>query len=47
MPHLRDTKTRGDLLVQVQVMIPQKLTDRERELFRQLAQFRPSDTREG
>ena len=33
MPHLRDSKTRGDLLVQVQVMIPQKLTERERELF--------------
>jgi len=46
MPHLRDTKTRGDLLVQVQVMIPQKLTERERELFRELARLRQGDTRE-
>ena len=46
MPHLRDTKTRGDLLVQVQVLIPQKLTERERELFRELAKLRQGDTRE-
>jgi len=46
MPHLRDTETRGDLLVQVQVMIPQKLTERERELFRELARLRQGDTRE-
>ena len=46
MPHLRDTKTRGDLLVQVQVMIPQKLTERERELFRELDRLRQGDTRE-
>jgi curved DNA-binding protein len=46
MPRLRDTKTRGDLLVQVQVMIPQKLTEREQELFRQLARLRQGDTRE-
>ena len=39
MPHLRDSKTRGDLLVQVQVMIPQKLSERERELFRELAKL--------
>jgi curved DNA-binding protein len=43
MPHLRDSKTRGDLLVQVQVMIPQKLTERERELFRELAKLRPGN----
>ena len=46
MPHLRDTKTRGDLLVQVQVLIPQKLTEREQELFRELAKLRQDDTRE-
>jgi curved DNA-binding protein len=46
MPHLRDAKTRGDLLVQVQVLIPQKLTERERELFRELAKLRQGDTRE-
>ena len=46
MPHLRDAKTRGDLLVQVQVIIPQKLTERERELFRELAKLRQGDTRE-
>jgi curved DNA-binding protein len=46
MPHLRDAKTRSDLLVQVQVLIPQKLTERERELFRELAKLRQGDTRE-
>jgi curved DNA-binding protein len=46
MPHLRDAKTRGDLLVQVQVLIPQKLMERERELFRELAKLRQGDTRE-
>jgi len=46
MPHLRDAQERGDLLVQVQVLIPQKLTERERELFRQLAKLRQGDTRE-
>jgi len=46
MPRLRDAKTRGDLLVQVQVMIPQKLTEREQELFRQLARLRQGDTHE-
>ena len=46
MPHLRDTQARGDLLVQVQVIIPQKLTERERELFRELAKLRQGDTRE-
>ncbi len=46
MPHLRDTQARGDLLVQVQVLIPQKLTERERELFRELAKLRQGDTRE-
>jgi curved DNA-binding protein len=40
MPHLRDTQTRGDLLIQVQVILPQKLTERERELFRELAKLR-------
>ncbi len=46
MPHLRDATARGDLLVQVQVLIPQKLTERERELFRELAKLRQGDTRE-
>ena len=40
MPRLREPQTRGDLLVKVRVMIPQTLTERERELFRQLAALR-------
>jgi curved DNA-binding protein len=40
MPRLRDSQTRGDLLVKVRVTIPQTLTEPERELFRQLAALR-------
>jgi len=39
MPAVRG-KDRGDLLVQVSVTIPRNLTDRERELFRELASLR-------
>jgi molecular chaperone DnaJ len=40
MPHLGGA-TRGDLLVKASVMLPTHLSDKERELFRQLAQSRP------
>jgi curved DNA-binding protein len=43
MPKLRDSQTRGDLKVTVRVMIPQRLTARERELFQELARFRQGD----
>jgi molecular chaperone DnaJ len=41
MPHLGKTG-RGDLLVKVNVIIPTKLTEKEKELFRQLNQLRPA-----
>lgn len=40
MPHLSKPDRRGDLLVQVRVAIPQKLTARERELFEELRRLR-------
>ena len=40
MPHLRDSKTRGDLWVKVRVTIPQHLSEREQELFQELARLR-------
>jgi curved DNA-binding protein len=43
MPKLRDPQARGDLKVQVRVMLPQRLTARERELFQELAKLRQED----
>ena len=40
MPKLREPASRGDLRVKVRVMIPQRLTARERELFQELARLR-------
>jgi curved DNA-binding protein len=40
MPHLRESKTRGDLWVKVRVTIPQHLSKREQELFQELARLR-------
>ncbi|MDI7276513.1 MAG: J domain-containing protein [Anaerolineae bacterium] len=40
MPRLRDPSSRGDLYAEVRIDVPQKLSERERELFRQLAQLR-------
>jgi curved DNA-binding protein len=40
MPHLRESKTRGDLWVKVRVTIPQHLSKHEQELFQELAQLR-------
>jgi curved DNA-binding protein len=37
MPHLRDPQKRGNLLVKVQVRLPKQLTERERQLFQELA----------
>jgi curved DNA-binding protein len=40
MPKVKDPAQRGDLYVKVQVRLPEHLTDRERNLFRELAQLR-------
>ncbi len=40
MPHLRDSQTRGDLLVKVHVRIPQNLSSEEKTLFANLARLR-------
>ena len=40
MPQLRDPQTHGDLLVKVQVSLPQNLSEAERTLFEQLAKLR-------
>jgi len=41
MPHLGKS-TRGDLLARVSVVLPTRLTDKEKELFRQLSEARPA-----
>jgi len=43
MPHLGST-TRGDLLAKANVILPAKLTDEEKELFRKLKELRPGET---
>jgi curved DNA-binding protein len=40
MPKVKDARQRGDLYVRLQVRLPEHLTDRERNLFRELAQLR-------
>jgi curved DNA-binding protein len=40
MPHLKDPQKRGDLYAKVRVKVPQNLTDKEKELFGQLANLR-------
>jgi DnaJ-class molecular chaperone len=40
MPHLKDSQKRGDLYAKVRVIVPRNLTDREKELFRELAGMR-------
>lgn len=42
MPHLRDPKRRGDLFARVKVTLPQHLSEREKELFQELAGLRES-----
>jgi molecular chaperone DnaJ len=41
MPHLGKS-TRGDLMARVNVILPTKLSDKEKELFRQLSEIRPA-----
>jgi len=40
MPYLRDPGRRGDLYAKVKIMLPKRLSERERELFRELANMR-------
>jgi DnaJ-class molecular chaperone len=40
MPHLRNPERQGDLFAKVKVILPQQLSERERELFQELAQLR-------
>jgi len=40
MPYLRDPGRRGDLYAKVKIMLPKRLSERERELFRELAKMR-------
>ena len=41
MPHL-GSSVRGDLLARVNVILPTRLTEKEKELFRQLSQLHPA-----
>lgn len=45
MPNLRNPKKRGDLYAKLRVQVPQKLSQREKELFRELASLH-QDTQE-
>ncbi|MEW6406266.1 MAG: J domain-containing protein, partial [Chloroflexota bacterium] len=40
MPNLRDPKRKGDLLVKVNVLLPKKLSTKEKMLFKQLREMR-------
>ncbi len=40
MPNLRDEKKKGDLLVKVNVLLPKKLSSKEKALFKQLREMR-------
>lgn len=40
MPNLRDAKKKGDLLVKVNVLLPKKLSSKEKALFKQLREMR-------
>jgi len=40
MPHLKDAQKHGDLYAKVSVQVPEKLSDTERQLFRELANMR-------
>lgn len=42
MPKLREPEQKGDLYARVLVQVPVNLTDKERELFQQLASIRPA-----
>lgn len=40
MPHLKDPKTFGDMYVKLEVSIPKRLTDAEKDMFRQIRNMR-------
>ena len=40
MPHLKDPKTFGDMYVKLQVSIPKRLTEAEKDMFRQIRNMR-------
>jgi curved DNA-binding protein len=40
LPRLKHAEDKGDLYVEVKVLLPEKLSDRERELFQELARLR-------
>jgi len=40
MPHLKDPQTHGDLYAKARIKVPERLSDKERELFRELASMR-------
>ena len=40
MPHVRDPQAHGDLLVKIQIDLPQNLSEEERSLFERLASLR-------
>jgi len=43
MPKLADPKKHGDLYAEVKVILPQKLSEREQQLFKELASLRSAD----
>jgi DnaJ-class molecular chaperone len=47
MPKIKKSKERGDLVAEIQVVLPQDLSERERELFQELDRARkaaPAET---
>jgi curved DNA-binding protein len=44
MPHLRDPKVQGDLFAKVVPVLPEGLTDQEKDAFRELARLRRRST---
>ena len=43
MPHLRVPQKRGNLLVKAQVRLPKQLSEREQQLFQELADLEQSN----
>lgn len=42
MPEFKNTSKKGDMLVRIQIQVPEKLTDKEKKLFEQLAEIEKS-----
>jgi molecular chaperone DnaJ len=40
VPHINDSSRRGDLLITIRVIVPSKLSKKEKDLLKQLAQER-------